>query len=92
MVDVSHGDDHEGNKSTAYTELSKQLWSRDGGADYQLSYLNHKTQLQRSYSSALKAGWSIDDMKSDESHTWLTTDVLTMILRIRRNTSRVDFA
>ena len=74
MVDVGSSNDLVG-KSTAHTELADQLWQRDGDADYQLTLLEHQQKLQRCYAQCLKEGWSKEDMKSEQSMSWLTSNV-----------------
>ena len=71
MVDI--GCDDQVGKSTAHTELADQLKQRDGDKEFKLNFINHQQKLQKTYKQCLKEGWSADDMKSEQSMSWLTT-------------------
>ena len=82
MVDI--GCDDQVGKSTAHTELADQLKQRDGEYEFKLNFINHQQKLQKIYTQCLKEGWSANDMKSEQSMDWLTTNVSWRIEQSRK--------
>ena len=78
MVDDSRDNGHNSSKSRAYDTLTAQLQRRDK-TEFQLSLLHHQQKLQKCYSKSLKEGWSVDDMASEQSMSWLHDQVMWRI-------------
>ena len=63
MVDSS--DDYDPSKSTAYNELAQQMWETERDITYELAYMHHHQKLMKVYSSALREGYTAEEMKSE---------------------------